>query len=69
MQPAQAQQVALHNDIVDVMDLNLVFQKPSSKMVGSPQMQTNAPRRIPYLVKATGNGGKVGTKQAALQPC
>jgi hypothetical protein len=58
----QAQQVAIYNGVVDVMDFDLLFQKPSSKVVGGPQMQTNASRRITYQVKRTRKRGKVRTK-------
>lgn len=45
--------------IVDSRDLDLLFQKPSSKMAGSPQMESNAGFRIAAPIKGAGNVGEV----------
>ena len=67
-QPVQALNVAFNYCIVDIRDLDLPFQKPSSKMVGSPQMESNASFRIAAPIKGTGNVGEVRAKKAAPQP-
>jgi len=68
MQPVQALHVAFDYGIVDIGNLDLMFQKPSSKMVGSPQMEPNAISRIPAPIKGTGNLGEVRAKQTVPQP-